>query len=110
LNLAPKAVAPVLLVANRPSARFELSGRPKLICPPVVWSPSEAPNLEARLPRPYHPDNALIPRPPLFPLVSTGSENPYGSANEQVTPLIVTGLAELTDVAPGFGSPSKFWL
>ena len=45
MNLTPKAVPPVVLVASKPRARLELLAGPKLIWPPVVWSPSVAPNL-----------------------------------------------------------------
>src|SRR4051794_17240758 len=71
-NLAPTAVPPVELVASRPKARFELFGRPKPIWPPVVWSPSVAPNLEATVDEPYHPASAEIPSPPL-PVPRTGN-------------------------------------
>ena len=100
---------PVELVASRPNARFELFGRPKLIWPPVVWSPSVAPNLELATVEPYQPAGAEIPSPPL-PLARAGKAKSYGFASEYVTPLIVTGFAALTDVTPGLGSESKFWV
>src|SRR5579859_4583695 len=106
MNFAPKAVGPVLLVASRPNARLPLLGRPKLISPPVVWSPSVAPNLADNALHPYQPDNAGIPKPPL-PLALTGKANPKGLDKELVRPFMTTGLAAFTEVAPGLGSELK---
>src|SRR5689334_5117113 len=107
MKRTPKAVPPVELVASRPRARFELFGNPKLICPPVVWSPSVAPNLEAAVPEPYQPASAEMPSPPL-PVARAGNAKSYGLPSEYVTPLMVTGLAVLTEVGPGSGRESKY--
>src|SRR5271165_7680237 len=83
----PKAVAPVLLVASRPSARLALAAgllvNPKLMRPPVLWSPALAPTLALRLPRPYQPLSALDrPSPPHPPGVWAGKARPRGLARE----------------------------
>src|ERR1700690_1646997 len=78
MNLAPKAVLVVLLVANRPSARLVLLGRPKLSWPPVVWSPSVAPKRERPRLRPYHPARLVMPSPPVKPLATTPAAKSYG--------------------------------
>src|SRR6266478_3414996 len=111
-NFTPKAVNPVVLVANRPTARLVLLGKPKLRIPPVVWSPKVAPKrvptLAAGSAIPYQPARLAIPNPPTLPLATTGNAKPNGFASEYVTPLMVTGLAVFTDCVPGFGRVSKF--
>ncbi len=74
MNRTPKAVPLVELVASKPSARLELPGKPKLRSPPVVWSPSVAPNLELETAEPYQPVSAEIPRPPFPPLAAIGKQ------------------------------------
>src|ERR1035441_10027861 len=106
MNFAPKAVAPVLLVASSPSARLELPGMPKLIWPPVVWSPEVAPKRPRRAAEPYQPAIWARPRPP-GPVALAGNAKSSGLAREYVVPLIVTGLAVLTEVMPGLGRESK---
>ena len=46
--------------------------------------------------------------PAAMVLATTGAAKSKGFASEYVVPLIVTGLAVLTEVKPGFGRASKF--
>src|SRR5208283_5863473 len=86
ISRRPKAVGPVLLVARSPSARLALAMplvEPKLIIPPVLWSPSLAPTFRVKVPRAYQPGMALErPRPPKTPGVWAGKARPRGFDSE----------------------------
>lgn len=66
MNFTPKAVLPLELVASRPRARFVLAAglfvSPKLMTPPVLWSPALAPACAVPPLRPYQP--ASVPERP----------------------------------------------